>query len=77
MSTSPGPGWSDGQRLTAKTLKDAVAGNQAVLSLAHNMAQQNGITAAMIDVITEFVKNKSVTADQAVTRLAAAVDGDR
>src|SRR5262249_27628049 len=69
-----GGGWSDGQRVTAKTLKDAVAANQAVLSLAHNMAQENGMTAAMIDVITEFVKNKSVTADQAVTRLASAVE---
>lgn len=72
-----GAGWSDGQRLTAKTLKDAVAANQAVLSLAHNMAQQNGITAAMIDVLTEFVKTKSITTDQAVTRLAAAVDSNR
>ena len=72
-----GAGWSDGQRLTAKALKDAVANNQAVLSLAHNMAQENGITAAMIDVITEFAKNKSVTADQAVSRLAAAVDSVR
>jgi glucose/mannose transport system substrate-binding protein len=71
------PGWSDGQRLTAKLLKDAVAGNQAVLSLAHNMAQQNGITAGMIDVLTEFVKNKSVTPDQAVDRLAKAVDANR
>ena len=72
-----GAGWSDGQRLTAKTLKDAVAANQAVLSLAHNMAQDNGKTAAMIDVITEFVKDKSVTADKAVSRLAEAVDSVR
>ena len=70
-------GWSDGQRLTAKALKDAVASNQAVLSLAHNMAQENGKTAAMIDVLTEFVKNKSITSDQAVSRLASAVDGVR
>ena len=70
-------GWSDGQRVAAKALKDAVASNQAVLSLAHNMAQENGKTAAMIDVLTEFVKNKSITSDQAVTRLAAAVDGVR
>jgi len=68
-----GAGWSDGQRTTAKALKDAVANNQAVLSLAHNMAQENGMTAAMIDVITEFVKNKSITPDQATTRLAEAV----
>lgn len=72
-----GAGWSAGQRLTAKLLKDAVASNQAVLSLAHNMAQQNGLTAAMIDVLTEFVKNKQVTPDQAVKRIADAVDANR
>jgi glucose/mannose transport system substrate-binding protein len=41
------------------------------------MAQENGKTAAMIDVLTEFVKNKSITSDQAVSRLASAVDGVR
>ena len=72
-----GAGWSDGQRRTAAALKDAVANNQAVLSLAHNMAQENGLTAAMIDVITEYVKNKTITPEQAVTRLAEAVEGAR
>jgi len=72
-----GEGWSDGQRRTAAALKDAIASNQAVLSLAHNMAQENGLTAAMIDVITEYVKNKTITPDQAVTRLAEAVEGSR
>jgi glucose/mannose transport system substrate-binding protein len=72
-----GAGWSDGQRRTASALKDAVANNQAVLSLAHNMAQENGLTAAMIDVITEYVKNKTIPPEQAVTRLAEAVEGAR
>jgi len=72
-----GPGWSEGQRRTAAALKDAVASNQAVLSLAHNMAQENGLTAAMIDVFTEYVKNKTITAEQAATRLAEAVEGAR
>ncbi|OAF19398.1 ABC transporter substrate-binding protein [Bradyrhizobium neotropicale] len=72
-----GEGWSDGQRRTAAALKDAIASNQAVLSLAHNMAQENGMTAAMIDVITEYVKNKTVTPEQAVTRLADAVESAR
>ena len=58
-------------------MKDAVANNQAVLSLAHNMAQENGMTAAMIDVITEYVKNKTIKPEQAVTRLAEAVEGAR
>jgi glucose/mannose transport system substrate-binding protein len=72
-----GEGWSDGQRRTAAALKDAVASNQAVLSLAHNMAQENGLTAAMIDVITEYVKNKTIKPEEAVTRLAEAVEGAR
>lgn len=72
-----GAGWSDGQRRTAAALKDAVASNQAVLSIAHNMAQENGMTAAMIDVITEYVKDKSITPDQAVTRLSEAIAGAR
>ena len=72
-----GEGWSDGQRRTAAALKDAIASNQAVLSLAHNMAQENGLTAAMIDVITEYVKNKTVTPEQAATRLAEAVESAR
>lgn len=72
-----GAGWSDGQRETARTLRESVAANQAVLSLAHNMAQENGMTAAMIDVLTEFVKNKAVTPDQAVKRLAEAVASAR
>jgi len=72
-----GPGWSDGQREAAATLKAAVAANQSVLSLAHNMAQENGMTAAMIDVITEYVKNRAITPDQAVARLSEAVEGAR
>ena len=72
-----GAGWSDGQREAAATLKAAVAANQSVLSLAHNMAQENGMTAAMIDVITEYVKNRSITPDQAVARLSEAVEGAR
>jgi glucose/mannose transport system substrate-binding protein len=72
-----GEGWSDGQRRTAAALKDAIASNQAVLSMAHNMALENGMTAAMIDVITEFVKNKTIKPEQAATRLAEAVESSR
>ncbi len=72
-----GPGWSDGQREAARTLKDSLAANQVVLSLAHNMAQENGMTAAMIDVLTEYVKNRTITPDQAVARLTEAVVSSR
>jgi glucose/mannose transport system substrate-binding protein len=72
-----GAGWSAGQVEAARTLKEAVAANQSVLSLAHNMAQENGMTAAMIDVLTEFVKNKTITPDQATKRLVEAVASAR
>jgi glucose/mannose transport system substrate-binding protein len=72
-----GEGWSDGQRTTAAALKNAMGNNQAVLSLAHNMAQENGLTAAMIDVFTEYAKNKTIKPEEAVTRLAEAVEGSR
>ena len=47
-------GFTDGQREAAKAMVDAVKSNRVVLSLAHNMAQTNQITAAMIDVLTEY-----------------------
>jgi glucose/mannose transport system substrate-binding protein len=72
-----GPGWSDAQRSSAQGLKDAVKANQVVLSLAHNMAQPNQITAAMIDVLTEFVHNKDLKPKEAQQRLADAVDSAR
>jgi glucose/mannose transport system substrate-binding protein len=72
-----GEGWSDGQREASRSLSASVEANQAVLSLAHNMAQSNQMTAAMIDVLTEFVHNKSVRPEQAVQRLSEAVEGAR
>ena len=65
MSICPVPVGPTANARTAAALKEAMATNQAVLSLAHNMAQQNGMTAAMIDVITEYVKNKTITPEQA------------
>lgn len=72
-----GPGWSDAQRDSAAGLKAAVAANQVTLSLAHNMAQPNQITAAMIDVLTEFVHNRDLPPKTAQKRLADAVDSER
>ena len=72
-----GAGWSDAQRSSAQGLKDAVKSGQVVLSLAHNMAQPNQITAAMIDVLTEFVHNTSLQPKEAQQRLLDAVDSAR
>jgi glucose/mannose transport system substrate-binding protein len=72
-----GPAWSDGQRSAAAGLIDAFKTKRVLLSLAHNMAQPNQISAAMIDVITDFIHNEKVTPEQAVNRLATAVDNAR
>ena len=58
-------------------MAEAAKSGRVVLSLAHNMAQTNQITAAMIDVLTEYVHNDKVTPEQGVARLAAAVDNAR
>jgi len=72
-----GESWSEGQREASRSLNESVRENQAVLSLAHNMAQSNQLSAAMIDVLTEFVHNKSVTPEQGRQRLAEAVESAR
>ena len=56
---------------------EAARSNRVVLSLAHNMAQTNQITAAMIDVLTEFVHDNRITPEEGQKRLADAVDNVR
>jgi glucose/mannose transport system substrate-binding protein len=72
-----GAGWSDGQREAAKTLREAVGVNQVVLSLGHNMAQPNDMTAAMLDAIGEYVHDRTMTPDQGVDRLNEAIANAR
>ncbi len=70
-------GFSDGQREAAKAMVDAVKSNRLVLSLAHNMAQTNQITAAMIDVLVEYLHDNRISAEEGQKRLVAAVDTAR
>ena len=72
-----GPAWTDGQREASSVLIEAFKSKRVLLSLAHNMAQPNQISAAMIDVITEFIHNDKVTPEQGVARLATATDNAR
>jgi len=72
-----GPAWTDGQREASAVLIESFKSKRVLLSLAHNMAQTNPITAAMIDVLTEYVHNDKVTPEQGVARLAASVDNAR
>jgi glucose/mannose transport system substrate-binding protein len=71
------PGFSDAQREAAGAMAEAVKTGRVVLSLAHNMAQPNPITAAMIDVLTEYVHDKRISAEEGQMRLAEAVDNVR
>jgi glucose/mannose transport system substrate-binding protein len=72
-----GPAYQDCQRDASADLRGAVAGNQLVMSLAHNMAQNNAITAAMRDVVTEFVHNKTISPEEGQKRLVEAADSAR
>jgi glucose/mannose transport system substrate-binding protein len=67
-----GSEFQDCQRDAAANLASAVAANQVVLSLAHNMAQNNATTAALRDVLTEYVHNKSISPEEGQKRLADA-----
>ena len=70
-------GFSDGQREAAQAMAESVKSNRVLLSLAHNMAQTNQVTAAMIDVLTEFVHDNRITPEEGQKRLADAVDNVR
>jgi glucose/mannose transport system substrate-binding protein len=70
-------GFSDGQREAAQAMAASVKSNRVVLSLAHNMAQTNQVTAAMIDVLTEFVHDNRITPEEGQKRLVDAVDNVR
>jgi glucose/mannose transport system substrate-binding protein len=70
-------GFSDGQREAAQAMAESVKSNRVLLSLAHNMAQTNQVTAAMIDVLTEFVHDNRITPEEGQKRLVDAVDNVR
>jgi glucose/mannose transport system substrate-binding protein len=67
-------GFTDGQRSSAKNLRDAIGQDRVLMSLGHNMAQPNGMTAAMIDVLTEYVHNSAIPPAEGQKRLVAAIE---
>jgi glucose/mannose transport system substrate-binding protein len=70
-------GFNDQQREASRSMGEAARSNRVVLSLAHNMAQTNQVTAAMIDVLTEFAHDNRITPEEGQKRLADAVDNVR
>lgn len=67
-----GPDFQDCQRDAAANLKAAVEQNRVVVSLSQNMAQTAPVTAALRDVVSEFVHDKRITPEQAQKRLSDA-----
>jgi glucose/mannose transport system substrate-binding protein len=70
-------GFNDQQREASHAMAEAAKSGRVVLSLAHNMAQTNQITAAMIDVLTEFVHDNRISPEEGQRRLVDAVDNVR
>lgn len=68
-----GPNWSDGQREQISSLAEAISADTVVLTLSQNMAQTADKTAAMMDVITEYVHDSSITPDAGAKKLADSV----
>jgi glucose/mannose transport system substrate-binding protein len=68
-----GPDWSDGQRNMVSSLAAAKEANRVLLTLSQNMAQTNDITAAMMDVITEYVHDSGISAEEGAQRLGKSV----
>ena len=71
------PAYQDCQRDAARNLREALADDNVLLSLGHNMAQTNEVTAALRDVITEFMHNPTITPEVGQKRLVEAADGVR
>jgi glucose/mannose transport system substrate-binding protein len=69
--------FSNQQRETSAALGKSMQDGQVTLSLAHNMAQPNQVTAAMLDVLTEFVHDRTIAPKDGQKRMAEAVDGVR
>jgi glucose/mannose transport system substrate-binding protein len=70
-------GFNDQQREASRSMGEAKKDNRIVLSLAHNMAQTNQVTAAMIDVLTEFAHDNRISPEEGQKSLVDAVDNVR
>ena len=67
------PGFTEAQREAARAMVEAVKTDRLVLALSHNMAQNNAMTAAMVDVMAEYAHDRRVTPEEGQKRLVAAV----
>jgi glucose/mannose transport system substrate-binding protein len=67
-------GFTQCQQDSLRDLKASVAEGTLVRSMAHNMTVLQKYRGAMMEVITEFVADDSVTPEEAAERLAEAVE---
>jgi glucose/mannose transport system substrate-binding protein len=61
------------QQLAQADLQETIAADNLVVSMAHNMAVPQKFRAAMLEVITEFVNDPSLSPEDAAVQLADAV----
>lgn len=66
-------GFNPCQQLSQDDLRAAVEADTLVLSMAHNMAVAQKFRGAMLEVITEFVNDPGLSAEDGAARLAEAV----
>lgn len=67
-------GFTDCQQKSLADLKASVEEGTLVRSMAHNMTVLQKFRGAMMEVITEFVADDSITPEEAANQLADAVE---
>src|SRR5262249_47906306 len=69
-----GEGWNECQRTSQKDLSDSIKAGTLVRSMAHNMTVLQKYRGAMMEVITEFEANPSMSSKDAAKKMADAVE---
>ncbi len=70
-------GFNPCQQLSQKDLQASIAGGTLVRSMAHNMTILQKYRGAAMEVITSFVNNPKMTAQEAANAMADAVDAQK
>jgi glucose/mannose transport system substrate-binding protein len=73
MDVDLSEGFNPCQQLAQADLQETIAADNLVVSMAHNMAVPQKFRAAMLEVITEFVNDPSLSPEDAAVQLSDAV----
>ncbi len=74
MDVDIGQGFNPCQKLSQKDLNASLKAGTVVLSMAHNMSILQKYRGAMMEVISEFVNDPKISAQDAATKLGDAVE---